>query len=66
MDEHVLNFEVLFTAQKLKKFKTWQDGKTLSFHYYNSRLLLIFLINIIIIGTMKYYSFNKKVQEQLQ
>ncbi|KAI9499553.1 P-loop containing nucleoside triphosphate hydrolase protein [Zychaea mexicana] len=37
MDEHVAHFEVLFTAQKLKKFKTWQDG------------------------TMKYYSFNKKL-----
>lgn len=26
-DHTVTEFIVLFTAQKLKKFKTWQDGK---------------------------------------
>ncbi|KAI7876714.1 hypothetical protein K492DRAFT_219779 [Lichtheimia hyalospora FSU 10163] len=38
VDGHIVaHFVVLFTAQKLKKFKTWQDG------------------------TMKYYSFNRKL-----
>ncbi|KAI9484201.1 MAG: hypothetical protein EXX96DRAFT_168712 [Benjaminiella poitrasii] len=36
-DNTISHFVVLFTAQKHKKFKTWQDG------------------------TMKYYSFNKKL-----
>ncbi|KAI9262528.1 hypothetical protein EDC94DRAFT_96353 [Helicostylum pulchrum] len=57
MSEHtVTQFIVLFTAQKLKKFKTWQDGKPtkviLSIHTTHS---------FFFIGTMKYYSFNKKL-----
>lgn len=32
-DNVVLQFTVLFTAQKAKKFKTWQDG---TMKYYGS------------------------------
>ncbi|KAI8980289.1 hypothetical protein BDB01DRAFT_240048 [Pilobolus umbonatus] len=41
MDEPVtIEYTVLFTAQKLKKFKTWQDG-TLKFHRSSKKLILV-------------------------
>ncbi|KAK4513461.1 W2 domain-containing protein [Mucor velutinosus] len=40
MSENTISsFVVLFTAQKTKKFKTWQDG-TMKYHSFNKRLTL--------------------------
>ncbi|CEG84952.1 hypothetical protein RMATCC62417_18693 [Rhizopus microsporus] len=39
-DNVVLQFTVLFTAQKAKKFKTWQDG-TMKYYGSNKKLVLI-------------------------
>ncbi|KAI8988415.1 hypothetical protein BDF20DRAFT_330728 [Mycotypha africana] len=39
-DNNVSQFIVLFTAQKQKKFKTWQDG-TMKYYSSNRKLVLI-------------------------
>ncbi|KAI9317261.1 hypothetical protein BX666DRAFT_166301 [Dichotomocladium elegans] len=40
MEDHtVTRFVVLFTAQKQKKYKTWQDG-TMAYYSFNKKLIL--------------------------
>ncbi|KAL0086339.1 hypothetical protein J3Q64DRAFT_1739529 [Phycomyces blakesleeanus] len=39
MEQNIFEYVVLFTAQKTKKFKTWQDG-TMKYYSKNRKLIL--------------------------
>lgn len=61
-DNTITHFVVLFTAQKTRKRKVWQDGKGAICNLLHSRSFSY--SKLLFLGTMKYYSFNRKVLYQ--